>query len=184
MAQTEGVTKLKYNIRDKKAIADATEYNDVDGLYFEGNVYMLGSANYSTGDVEITFDYPTTIVLESVSIDGYANVLTIKQPQVQAQMFAILWKPGELVGRFLGRRETVPYATKVRELLYDPATKKAKAYNAETRTFENITTLQFQSLGNGSRIQRDKSRLVPPADFYFVVKQKGSILVVENEREA
>jgi hypothetical protein len=184
LAQSEGVTKLEYNLVEKKVVADHMEYSDVDGLYFEGDVYMVGKADYSVGVVELAFDYPTTVALELVSIDGYAIVLVIKQPQVQAQMLATLWRPGELLGRLLGRRERAPYATKIRELLYDPATRQAKAYNTEAKTFENITSIRFQSLGDGSRIQRDRARLVPPVDFYFVVKQKGNVLVVENERGA
>ena len=186
LTQTNQVLELTYNLIEKKVYADNAVFSDIDGIYFEGDVEVAdGEADYSQGTVSIRFSFPVTLSTETESIDGVATVLIVRQPTTTASLLrvGIKWKPGELIGRIVGRREKYPTASKVKVLHYDATTRKATAYNTQKKTFEKVAVIVFVGLGDGSKIQPELAHLIPKSRHTFTVVQRGYVLEVQSVSE-
>jgi hypothetical protein len=170
---------LTYDMKNRTVKADGETFTSIDGLYFDGDVYVTeGRAYYDTNEVSFYFSYSVELNVQTIPLEegGYANVLKIKMvgAPAEAEIYVIAWKPGYLIGRLLGRK-----VTDVTMIEYRSATRKAKLYDKETVEVKDIDRFELQSLGNTSKIQPEILVIYPPTAHKFTVTKRTTTLVIE-----
>jgi len=185
LAETSQAQEITYNFLERKVYSGSNVYNNIDVVYFDGDVWIEdGALDYQEGKAEIKFSYPVSLSVETETIDGIVTILVVRPTSETTQALIhpfITWKPGELLGRLLeGRKKPrYPYASKVKNLHYDAYTKRATTYNSETKTFDNIYVITFAGLGKESKVQPDRALLKPMTGYTFTVVQRDHTLQAE-----
>jgi hypothetical protein len=185
-----GVTSLTYDMYKQVVYADNTKFNDIIGLYFDGDVEIdSGTANYEAGKVEIDFTHPVNVkaVKESEGIILYINqpVKGVRKRKTMLEMVA-KWRPRKILSKFIkwyewDEEEEEEELHHVVTVEYDAFTGEASAYGGESDTFSDIIIIYFESVGDGSKIRPDWLKLEARSGYEFTVTHDGPVIEVWEE---
>jgi hypothetical protein len=166
----------------KEVIVHEEVFKDIDGLFFEGEVWIIGPVDYHIYRKALLHIIDVVqITLKEEKIDtGYARVVVITPVIKLKQPVVARWKPGELVSRLIRklRRKKVYYD--VTRFHYEAATKTAtltllgepgRVSIREVYAF-NLDT----SLGPGTIIHSEFATVHPPYKRLLVVERRYGLL--------